>query len=120
MANNPYAGFNNGFGGGFGAPAVSNNHYQTMQVLAKGSGNSSYSIFWDYGNTENFFILNTSSAWSNGFSNGFGPWSGPTLYFVSPAAANAGFAQAGTVTYNPFATNATSPRSNVAQISGDS
>ena len=95
------AGFSNGFSGDFGPPTYASGvRYQNMMVLAYSTGGG-YNIYWDYGNTENFYVLVVPSDFGGDFGPDFGP-PGSQLYSVSPAQASGAFAFAGNVTYNPF------------------
>ncbi len=77
----------------------SNADYSTMQVLGYGTNAN---LYWDYGNSENFFYLDKTVIPNQ-------------LYSVSPAAASTLFANVGTVVYNPFGAPWQQPLSNVVQ-----
>lgn len=72
-----------------------------MMVLGTGANANMY---WDYGNSENFFYLDKTVTPNQ-------------LYTVSPKEASSLFANVGTVVYNPFGGPFQGTLSNVVQAS---
>lgn len=89
-----------GFSSGFGLLTLASNKDPGLMALL--GTNTTTQLYYDYSETECFFLFILPSDFGLDFNSDFGPLTTGALYKITPSMAQAWFGTAGRVIYNPF------------------